>query len=133
MKLTALNVAGVVCIASSNGGSTAQALKTGHLVGATPRSQQIAILVGALTSALVVGLVLLALNEANTTYSKKAVEAYKEIKIDTTGLPKGRVRSGDYSVDKTEYYVLNLGRAETDKAVPPGKYLLDAQGTPVYL
>ncbi|MCE2811354.1 MAG: OPT/YSL family transporter, partial [Planctomycetaceae bacterium] len=29
--------------------------------------------------------------------------------------------------------VLNLGRAETDKAVPPGKYLLDAQGTPVYL
>ncbi|MFM7931975.1 MAG: OPT family oligopeptide transporter, partial [Pirellula sp.] len=64
IKLTALTVAGVVCIASSNGGSTAQALKTGHLVGATPRSQQIAILVGALTSALVVGLVLLALNEA---------------------------------------------------------------------
>jgi hypothetical protein len=82
---------------------------------------------------LVVGLVLLALNEANTTYSKKAVEAYKDIKIDTAGLPKGRVRSGEYSVDKTEYYVLNLGRAETDKAVPPGKYLLDAQGTPVYL
>ncbi len=133
IKLTALTVAGVVCIASSNGGSTAQALKTGHLVGATPKSQQIAILVGALTSALVVGLVLLALNEANTTYSKKAVEAYKDIKIDTAGLPKGRVRSGDYSVDKTEYYVLNLGRAETDKAVPPGKYLLDAQGTPVYL
>ncbi|MFN7795965.1 MAG: OPT family oligopeptide transporter [Planctomycetota bacterium] len=133
IKLTALTVAGVVCIASSNGGSTAQALKTGHLVGATPKSQQIAILVGALTSALVVGLVLLALNEANTTYSKKAVEAYKDIKIDTAGLPKGRVRSGEYSVDKTEYYVLNLGRAETDKAVPPGKYLLDAQGTPVYL
>ena len=133
IKLTALTVAGVVCIASSNGGSTAQALKTGHLVGATPKSQQIAILVGALTSALVVGLVLLALNEANTTYSKKAVEAYKDVKIDVTDLPKGRVRSGDYAQDQTEYYVLNLGRAETDKALPPGKYLLDDQGTPVYL
>jgi putative OPT family oligopeptide transporter len=133
IKLTALTIAGVVCIASSNGGSTAQALKTGHLIGATPRSQQIAILVGALTSALVVGLVLLALNEANTTYSKKAVEAFKEIKIDTAGLPKGKVRSGDYAQDKSEYYVLNLGRAETDKALPPGRYLLDDQGTPVYL
>jgi hypothetical protein len=128
-----LTIAGVVCIASSNGGSTAQALKTGHLIGATPRSQQIAILIGALTSALVVGLVLLALNEANTTYSKNAVKPYKDIKLDVTGLPKDNVHSGDYSEDKNQYYVLNLGRAETDKAVPPGRYLLDEQGTPVYL
>ena len=133
IKLTALTIAGVVCIASSNGGSTAQALKTGHLIGATPRSQQIAILIGALTSALVVGLVLLALNEANTTYSKNAVKPYQDIKLDVTGLPKDTVHSGDYSNDKSQYYVLNLGRAETDKPVPPGRYLLDEQGTPVYL
>jgi uncharacterized oligopeptide transporter (OPT) family protein len=133
IKLTALTIAGVVCIASSNGGSTAQALKTGHLIGATPRSQQIAILIGALTSALVVGLVLLALNEANTTYSKNAVKPYQDIKLDVTGLPKDNVHSGDYSNDKSQYYVLNLGRAETDKPVPPGRYLLDEQGTPVYL
>ena len=48
---TALMVAAVVCIAASNGGTTAQDLKTGYLVGATPRSQQLAIVVGALTSA----------------------------------------------------------------------------------
>src|SRR5205807_3998985 len=35
--LTALSVAGVVCIASSNGGTTSQDLKTGFLVGATPK------------------------------------------------------------------------------------------------
>ncbi|MFM8571623.1 MAG: OPT family oligopeptide transporter [Pirellula sp.] len=133
IKLTALTVAGVVCIASSNGGSTAQALKKGHLVGATPRNQQLAILVGALTSALVVGLVLLALNEANTTYSKEAVKAYQDIKINTAGLAKDHVRSGDYKEDKTEYFVLNLGRAETDRELPPGRYLLNDQGTPVYL
>src|SRR5262249_14658150 len=62
--LTALTVAAVVCIASSNGGTTSQDLKTGYLVGATPRKQQWAILVGALTSALVIGVAMLALNTA---------------------------------------------------------------------
>ena len=38
--LTALSVAAVVCIASSNGGTTSQDLKTGYLVGATPKYQQ---------------------------------------------------------------------------------------------
>jgi putative OPT family oligopeptide transporter len=133
IKLTALTVAGVVCIACSNGGSTAQALKVGHLVGATPRSQQIAILIGALTCAFVVGLVLLAMNEANTTYSRKAVEPYASMVIDTEGLPKGRVQSGAYATDTAEYSVLILGRAETDKELPPGKYLIDSNGKPAYL
>lgn len=134
IKLTALTIAGVVCIASSNGGSTAQALKTGHLVGATPASQQLAILVGAFTSALVVGLVLLAMNEANSTYSKKAIEPYKEVVIDVTGLPKDTVHSGPYaSEDKNEYHVLNLGRAETGGPLPPGRYLIANDGKPAYL
>jgi putative OPT family oligopeptide transporter len=133
IKLTALTIAGVVCIASSNGGSTAQALKTGHLVGATPRSQQIAILIGALTSALVVGLVLLAMNEANSTYSKNAVKEYSQVRLPTDGLAKDTVHTGPYATDKSEYFVLNLGRAEVDKSVPPGRYLLDGNGTPVYL
>ena len=77
IKLTALTIAGVVCVAASNGGSTAQALKVGHIVGATPRAQQLSILIGALTSALVVGLVLIAMNEANSTYSKKAASSEK--------------------------------------------------------
>ena len=51
----AISVAAVVCIAASNGGTTSQDLKTGYLVGATPAWQQIAILVGALSSALVIG------------------------------------------------------------------------------
>ena len=55
-RLAALSIAGVVCIASSNGGTTSQDLKTGFLVGATPWKQQVAILVGALTSAVVIGL-----------------------------------------------------------------------------
>ena len=57
--VTALSIGGIVCIASSNGGTTSQDLKTGFLVGSTPKLQQIAILVGALASALVLGPILL--------------------------------------------------------------------------
>ena len=35
-RLAALSIAGIVCIAASNGGTTSQDLKTGFLVGATP-------------------------------------------------------------------------------------------------
>jgi hypothetical protein len=62
--VTALSIGGIVCIASSNGGTTSQDLKTGFLVGATPSSQQIAILVGAFASALILGPILLVLNDA---------------------------------------------------------------------
>jgi putative OPT family oligopeptide transporter len=58
----ALVVGAVVCIALSNAGTTAQDLKTGHLVGATPRAQQLAILIGVLTSVAAVGWTTYALN-----------------------------------------------------------------------
>ncbi len=63
-RVAAVSIAGIVCVAASNGGTTSQDLKTGYLIGATPRSQQLAILVGALTSAVVIGSTLLVLNQA---------------------------------------------------------------------
>src|SRR5579864_9014207 len=76
-RLAALSIAGVVCIASSNGGTTAQDLKTGFLVGATPWKQQVAILVGALTSAVMMGGTLLLLNDAYTTRTERPEELPK--------------------------------------------------------
>ena len=134
-KLLALTVAGVVCVACSNGGTTSQALKTGHLLGATPRNQQIAILIGSLTSALVVGLVLLAMNQAGTVYTKQSLPA---IKVDPATLADNdKVRSGPYSTDTTIYKVLNVGEGEKFDApeggrVPPGLYLIGADGRPAY-
>lgn len=69
--LLALSIAGVICIAISNGGTTSQDLKTGFLLGATPRWQQWAILIGALTSALVIGGTLLVFNQAGLVYSTR--------------------------------------------------------------
>src|SRR3954452_21109197 len=66
--VTALSIGPIVCIASSTGGTTSQALKTGYLVGSTPKYQQIAILIGALASALVLGPILLKLNSAASVY-----------------------------------------------------------------
>ena len=62
----ALVVAAVVCIAISNAGTTAQDLKTGYLVGSTPRAQQAAILAGVLTSVLAIGWTTWALNASET-------------------------------------------------------------------
>ena len=61
-KATALMVGTVVCIAASIAGDTSQDLKTGFILGATPRNQQIGELVGVITSAGVVCLVVMLLN-----------------------------------------------------------------------
>src|SRR4029079_5983634 len=52
----ALCVGAPVCIPAANGGATSQDLKTGFLVGATPRAQQIGLLIGVITSTVVGGL-----------------------------------------------------------------------------
>ena len=69
--VTALSIGGIVCIAASNGGTTSQDLKTGFLVGATPKYQQFAILVGALASALILGPILIRLNDSGTVYARR--------------------------------------------------------------
>ena len=51
----ALCVGALVCIAAANAGATSQDLKTGFLVGATPRKQQIGFIIGVLVSTLVIG------------------------------------------------------------------------------
>ncbi|MFQ5863857.1 MAG: OPT family oligopeptide transporter [bacterium] len=63
-KAAALTVGCVVAIAASIAGDTSQDLKTGFLLGATPRKQQIGELVGVLTSATFVCLAVLLLDVA---------------------------------------------------------------------
>ncbi len=51
----ALVVGSMICIAAANAGATSQDLKTGYLVGATPRNQQLALFIGAIVSSIVIG------------------------------------------------------------------------------
>ncbi len=134
-RLTALSVAAVVCIAASNGGTTSQDLKTGYLVGATPIWQQLAILVGALASALVIGFLLIILNDSATIYSKKDLPSPKK-PIDVAALTE----TGTAPNDNTVYHVLRVSDANSSKenaenpyALPAGSYLVDDKGEIVYL
>lgn len=53
----ALVVGGMICIAAANAGGTSQDLKTGFLIGATPRYQQISLFIGAIVSSIAIGLI----------------------------------------------------------------------------
>ena len=138
--VTALSVGAIVCIASSNGGTVSQDLKTGFLVGATPRSQQIAIVVGALASALVLGPILHQLNDAATVYvprvSKEPVagqdgRVLREVenfpaalRVDPSTLTERVTHQG------ADYLVWQKPSLDDG---PAGKYLVDAGGIPVFL
>jgi putative OPT family oligopeptide transporter len=63
-KITALTIGTIVCIAASIAGDISQDLKTGYIVGATPRKQQISELIGAIGSAFFVCLAVYYLGQA---------------------------------------------------------------------
>lgn len=50
-----LVVGSMICVAAANAGATSQDLKTGYLIGATPKYQQMALFIGVVVSSLVVG------------------------------------------------------------------------------
>jgi len=139
--VTALSIGGIVCIAASNGGTTSQDLKTGFLVGATPRHQQVAILVGALASALILGPILLEMNKAGTVYvpvaSDPALAFPTGFKVNPAELHKDgdqpkveRVEGPQGTTDTNAYNVWFKSDAEGGNAA---RYLVNSEGTPVYL
>jgi putative OPT family oligopeptide transporter len=127
--LTALSVAAVVCIASSNGGTTSQDLKTGYLVGATPKYQQYGILIGTLTSAVVIGGTMLALNAGGTHYLKKNLPDVRvEVPADA---PRQKVGQPYADQDDKEYAAVYLREGQYSNA-PKGWYLADEKGQLAY-
>jgi uncharacterized oligopeptide transporter (OPT) family protein len=139
--VTALSIGGIVCIAASNGGTTSQDLKTGFLIGSTPRYQQIAILVGALASAVVLGPILLAMNQSGTIYVPVAQNKDFSFPAGFHFTPDQYLKNGDQpkrdtvkgsqaSADPGSYYVVHK---TTPEYGPAGRYLVNDQGVPVYL
>jgi len=130
--VTALSVGAIVCIASSNGGTTSQDLKTGFLLGATPRLQQYAILIGAFVSALVLGPILLTLNNAATVYVP-AAELGVTATVDAAKLDhenRERIVGPQARDDAGEYFVWH----KTDEVGgQSGKYLVNERGAAVWL
>ena len=128
--VTALSVGAIVCIASSNAGTTSQDLKTGFLVGATPRLQQYAILVGALASAVMLGPILLKLNDAATVYVPVAQVAPGLTTNAATLTETASLQGPQAAADSGTYRVWH----KTDVVGgPAGKYLVNDTGSAVWL
>jgi putative OPT family oligopeptide transporter len=129
--VTALSVGAIVCIASSNGGSTSQDLKTGFLLGATPKYLQVAILFGSFASAVVLGPMLLGLNNIGNTYIPVSTLVPAGLHVDVSTLDKTETLHGPQSHDDPNTYLVwhksdpNGGAAE--------KYLVDKSGNAVWL
>ena len=82
-----LVVGGIVCIAAANGGATSQDLKTGYIVGSTPRFQQIALFIGAIVSSLVIGITVKLLDIPTPEMAAKNIS--HAIGSDTFPAPQG--------------------------------------------
>jgi putative OPT family oligopeptide transporter len=125
-RVAALSIAGVIAVAAGNAGATSQDLKTGFLVGSTPKRQQIAIMVGAITSALAIGWTITLLN---STYTNVVSERHPGVTLQAA--PPG---AADRSVTGTGERMRHQGKEWEvvrvnipTQGVQPGKYLLDSQ------
>lgn len=129
--VTALSVGAVVCIAASNGGTTSQDLKTGFLLGATPRSQQLAILAGSALSALCLGPILLKLNDVGTVYVPVAQVAPAGLHTDPARLAKRETLRGLQAEDDARAYL--VWQKTDDVSGPAGRYFVNEKGDAVWL
>jgi putative OPT family oligopeptide transporter len=123
-RVAALSIAAVIAVAAGNAGATSQDLKTGFLVGATPRSQQIAIGIGAITSALAIGWTLTLLNNS---YTNIVPETHPGVRLEAAA-PGAADRAVTTLGERIahqgkdwEVYRVNV----PVQGVLPGKYLVD--------
>ena len=116
----ALSIGAIVCIASSNAGTTSQDLKTSFLVGGTPWRQQVAIIVGVLTSVLAIGWTLQVINRNYTQVQEARYEAVLAAPEDAPA------QAGP---DGQSYL---LARAGGVTGIPDGTYLVDEGGSVRY-
>jgi uncharacterized oligopeptide transporter (OPT) family protein len=133
-RVLALSIGGVVCVAASTAGATSQDLKTGFLVGATPRYQQIGLLIGVTASALLVGGIIQFLNDAKTTIVPKSYPGVQVSAIDQGGrfaLANGRMVPAANAPGAPSYRVGRLFE-QTGNAIA-GKYLVDDAGAIRYV
>ncbi|MGE0114700.1 MAG: OPT family oligopeptide transporter [Steroidobacteraceae bacterium] len=130
--VTALSVGGIVCVAAANGGTTSQDLKTGFLLGSTPRLQQYAIVIGSLMSVLILGPILMQLNQTATVYVPVAQLAAQDLQTDVRLLAGNResLQGPQAREDHLSYLVWHK---RDEQGGPAGKYLVNDQGRAIWL
>ena len=123
-RVAAISIAAVIAVSAANAGATSQDLKTGFLVGATPRYQQVAVLIGTVTSALAIGWTLTLLNN---TYTTVVPEPHPGVEFRLEDTPSDQRTFTFYGENMAhagqEYRVLRVNLPT--EGVVPGTYLVD--------
>ena len=131
----AITIGGVVCIAASNSGDTSQDLKTGYIVGSTPRLQQIALMIGVVVSTVVIGFTLNLMNTGLQSFHAMdkpwnlsaphpgvTVQPDENSKLPSEIFVLGPGGKSQTEHSRSQYQVLNaIGSSE----LQDGKYLYD--------
>ena len=127
----AITIGGIVAIAAANAGDTSQDLKTGYIVGSTPRLQQLALMIGVVVSTISIGWTLNVMNDnlqefhaAPQAWDLSVPHSGVAVQNDVKHLPDQIHVLGPNNTSaihpKSEYIVLNaIGSAE----LADGKYL----------
>lgn len=108
----AITVGGIVCIAASNAGDTAQDLKTGYLIGATPWKQQLAIMIGVIISVLSIGTTLNAMNKGLESFQRMS----RPVALSLDHLPDGVQSQGSFTRDHVTLTDSSSNHTEIDHA-----------------
>jgi putative OPT family oligopeptide transporter len=123
-RVAAISIAAVIAVSAANAGATSQDLKTGFLVGATPRFQQLAVVIGTVTSALAIGWTLTLLNN---TYTTVVPDPHPGVEFRMTDTPADNRTFTFYGEQTTHagqsYNVVRVNLPT--EGVAPGKYLVD--------
>lgn len=114
-QAVALSIGAVVCIAAANAGATSQDLKTGYIVGSTPKNQQWSLIIGVVASVAVVGYTMTWMNNTYTSIKPVEISAFQmsEHKVD-----KSRIISHEGSD-----YILYTSIG--DAKIPDGDYFVN--------
>lgn len=131
----AITIGGIVCIAASNAGDTAQDLKTGYLIGATPWKQQAALMAGVIVCVFSIGATLNAMNNGLESFQRLAAP----IAVTPAMYADGVQDKGPFSRDHFQLTAKGAGVKESvadghryellnaigSNTLADGKYLLD--------
>ncbi|MGE0126965.1 MAG: OPT family oligopeptide transporter [Blastocatellales bacterium] len=132
-RVIALTVGAIVCVAAANAGNTSQDLKTGFLVGATPKWQQMGLLIGALSSALVIGWTLDFLNKSAVNLLPVNYPAFTASQDQLKGAWTEQPQTQDGKQYRVVQFPIEVSADEGRTRIQAGKYLADNEGKLHYL
>ena len=122
-QAVALSIGAVVCIAAANAGATSQDLKTGYIVGSTPKNQQWGLLIGVLASTAFVGYTMTWMNNTYTSVKPAQIQGFN--------IAEHNVNTSRTIPYEGKQYILFT--AIGDAKIPDGDYFIEpATGTIQY-